>query len=76
MAEILTHDELESLTGSKLKKQQIETLRAQGITFLLDRSGRPVVIWDAVRVAISRQQEQSNAPNFEALTRAPKAAQR
>jgi hypothetical protein len=76
MSEILTHDELESLTGSKLKKQQIETLRQQGVTFLLDRNGRPVVIWDAVRVAVSRQQVQSTAPNFEALTRVAKAAQR
>ena len=43
MAMFLNLDELESLTGRKLKSKQIEALRRMGVPFRVNAVGRPVV---------------------------------
>lgn len=44
----LTDDELAILTGRKLKRLQIETLRRMGVPFLINACGKPVVTRSAV----------------------------
>jgi len=39
----LTDDELAILTGRKLKRLQIESLRRMGVPFLVNACGKPVV---------------------------------
>lgn len=40
----LDDDELRTLTGCSMKRQQIETLRAQRVPFFVNRAGKPVVV--------------------------------
>lgn len=67
MNEILDPDALEALTGTPQAELQKEVLRNQGVRFLVTRKGKPVVIWEAVRLAMLSSETASNFPNFEAL---------
>lgn len=40
----LTDDEIGTLTGRKVRKLQVEQLRAMGIPFYVNAVGRPVVV--------------------------------
>lgn len=44
----LNEDQLRELTGRKMRRLQIETLRVMGIPFRVNAAGRPVVCRSAV----------------------------
>ena len=48
MSAFLTRQDVEKLTGRKIKRTQIRVLRSRGIRFTLDGDGWPVVTWAAV----------------------------
>lgn len=44
----LTEADIATLTGRKLKKQQIEALRRMGIPFWINAAGKPIVATAAI----------------------------
>lgn len=44
----LNDEELQQLTGRRMKSRQIEWLRTQGLPFRINATGHPVVTWAAV----------------------------
>lgn len=73
MMSVLTKDELFAVTGTKISNRQKEVLSKNGIPYLLDIHGRPVVIWDAIKNAAGGAQvlTESNSPRFDALPTPP-----
>lgn len=51
----LSKDEVEQLTGTKLRKLQIEHLARMKIPFSIDRKGEPVLCRDAVAQCLGYQ---------------------
>ena len=74
MSEILTPEEMEALTGVTQAELQKEQLCVQGVRFLINRRGRPVVIWESVRQAVLSNAAGDAAPKFEALSNVTKTA--
>lgn len=70
MSRILTGDELKQLTGASTKRKQIEVLKQNGISFLLNASGSPVVLWSSVENRTSSGADKAAGHKFGALSRA------
>lgn len=48
MAQLLTDDEVQSITGYERSKEQIRVLRNNGVRFIERGDGKPAVTWEMV----------------------------
>lgn len=63
----LTPDELQFLTGYTWKADQRRELASQGIKFLVNRLGQPIVMRDALAEHMGCTNRQVVTPDLEAL---------
>lgn len=67
---LLTHDDLTELTGSRSAKKQIEVLVKHGIKFIIRTDGKARTTWSAVNaVLLTKQKNEEQEPNLEFLRR-------
>jgi len=64
---ILTTDDLFELTDYKRPSDQRRWLNANGINFLIGRSGRPKVSWESVKKLLNKDGVATKSPAFDAI---------
>lgn len=69
--DIISENDIESLTGYKIPSKQCESLRDAGIFFITRRDGRPRTTWSHFNNPLSQRQKtvtnDTPQPNFGAL---------